>query len=79
MWLSIYNRVAETRTGLDFQGRQNGFGNKRGKEKRRRLLAYLQEHPEGTPAGGAQTNPPKVQPLAKFFFKPKIFRPGIGA
>jgi hypothetical protein len=43
-WLSIYERVSEDIPEL-FAGSTN-TGTKRGKEKRRLLLAYLQEHPE---------------------------------
>ena len=46
-WRSIYNRVASRLPELvpdDSQG--NGQISDRGREKRRRLLAYLREHPE---------------------------------
>jgi hypothetical protein len=45
MWLSIYERVAEIAPEL-IGGAKIGAENKRGTEKRRHLLAYLQEHPE---------------------------------
>lgn len=46
MWLSIYKRVSENAPELIAGNAQIGAENKRGKEKRRHLLAYLQEHPE---------------------------------
>jgi hypothetical protein len=46
MWLSIYGRVAEQAPELILPVAETGIESKRGKEKRRRLLAYLQEHPE---------------------------------
>jgi hypothetical protein len=46
MWLSIYERVSENAPELIASNAAIGAENKRGKEKRRRLLAYLQEHPE---------------------------------
>ena len=46
MWLSIYRRVAAHAPDLILPGAETGIESKRGKEKRRRLLAYLQEHPE---------------------------------
>jgi hypothetical protein len=46
MWLSIYDRVAEQLPELMTGDAKRGAGSKRGKEKRRRLLAYLQNHPE---------------------------------
>ena len=45
MWLSIYDRVVEIAPEL-IGGAKIGAENKRGTEKRRHLLAYLQEHPE---------------------------------
>jgi len=46
MWLSIYERVSELAPELIAGNAKIGAENKRGKEKRRHLLAYLQEHPE---------------------------------
>jgi len=46
MWLSIYDRVAEHAPELTAGDGKSGVDGKRGKEKRRRLLAYLQNHPE---------------------------------
>lgn len=46
LWLSIYNRVAEHAPDWIAKGGKTGQESKRGKEKRRLLLAYLQEHPE---------------------------------
>lgn len=46
MWLSIYDRVAEHAPELITGDSESGADGKRGKEKRRRLLAYLQNHPE---------------------------------
>jgi hypothetical protein len=46
MWLSIYSRVARLAPELTGRDADNGPESKRGVEKRRRLLAYLQEHPE---------------------------------
>jgi hypothetical protein len=46
MWLSIYDRVAEYAPELMSGDAESGADGKRGKEKRRRLLAYLQDHPE---------------------------------
>jgi hypothetical protein len=46
MWLTIYNRVAEHAPDWITKGAKSGPETKRGKEKRRLLLAYLQEHPE---------------------------------
>lgn len=46
-WLSVYDRVSECEPKL-IPGREepDSRAPKRGKEKRRRLLAYLREHPE---------------------------------
>jgi hypothetical protein len=46
MWLSIYDRVAEHAPELMAGDAISGADGKRGKEKRRRLLAYLQNHSE---------------------------------
>ena len=46
MWLSIYDRVAEHAPELMAGDAESSVDGKRGKEKRRHLLAYLQEHPE---------------------------------
>ena len=46
MWLSIYDRVAQQAPELMAGDAPSGADGKRGKEKRRRLLAYLQDHPE---------------------------------
>jgi hypothetical protein len=46
MWLSIYDRVAEHAPELIAGDAESSVDGKRGKEKRRRLLAYLQNHPE---------------------------------
>jgi hypothetical protein len=46
MWLSIYERVSEIAPELIAGNAKIGADNKRGKEKRRHLLAYLQDHPE---------------------------------
>lgn len=46
MWLSIYARVAEQAPELLAGDSRHGADSKRGKEKRRGLLAYLQHHPE---------------------------------
>jgi hypothetical protein len=46
MWLSIYQRVSESAPELIAGNAKISAENKRGKEKRRHLLAYLQEHPE---------------------------------
>lgn len=46
MWLSIYERVSENAPELIAGNAKIGAENKRGKEKRRHLLAYLQDHPE---------------------------------
>ncbi|HEY0703107.1 MAG TPA: hypothetical protein VGD60_10095 [Candidatus Acidoferrales bacterium] len=46
MWLSIYDRVAEHSPELMATAGKIDGETKRGKEKRRRLLAYLQDHPE---------------------------------
>lgn len=46
MWLSIYNRVAQHAPELMAGDGESATDGKRGKEKRRRLLAYLQNHPE---------------------------------
>lgn len=45
MWLSVYRRVAD-RGPRDESSDSRVDRSKRGKEKRRRLLAYLREHPE---------------------------------
>ncbi len=46
MWLSIYDRVSEIAPELIAGNPKISADNKRGKEKRRHLLAYLQDHPE---------------------------------
>ena len=46
MWLSIYGRVGQCVPELLVDEVNSGADSKRGKEKRRRLLAYLQDHPE---------------------------------
>lgn len=46
MWLSIYNRVEQCAPELLVDDAKSGAGSKRGKEKRRRLLSYLHDHPE---------------------------------
>jgi hypothetical protein len=46
MWLSIYERVSENAPELIAGNAKIGVENKRGKGKRRHLLAYLQDHPE---------------------------------
>jgi hypothetical protein len=46
MWLSIYDRVAQHAPELIVANVAVGAENKRGKEKKRHLLAYLQVHPE---------------------------------
>ncbi|HEY1865951.1 MAG TPA: hypothetical protein VGG55_02680, partial [Candidatus Acidoferrales bacterium] len=47
MWLSIYDRVAEGMPEwIPDHARADMGPPERGKEKRRRLLAYLREHPE---------------------------------
>jgi hypothetical protein len=46
MWLCIYDRVTKLTPELIAEAPKASSGSKRGKEKRRRLLAYLQEHPE---------------------------------
>jgi len=46
MWLSIYERVAARIPEWMAEDAQSAADSKRGKEKRRRLLAYLQDHPE---------------------------------
>ena len=46
MWRSIYDRVAEYAPELIADDAISGADGKRGKEKRRHLLAYLQNHPE---------------------------------
>jgi hypothetical protein len=46
MWLSIYDRVTKQTPELIGEGSKASAVSKRGQEKRRRLLAYLQEHPE---------------------------------
>jgi hypothetical protein len=47
MWLSIYDRVAEGMPEwIPDHARADTGPPERGKEKRRRLLAYLREHPE---------------------------------
>jgi hypothetical protein len=46
MWLSIYGRIAEHAPELIAEDAKTRIESKCGKEKRRRLLAYLQEHPE---------------------------------
>lgn len=45
MWLSVYRRVTDCRPETILDCAQAGT-EERGKEKRRRLLAYLREHPE---------------------------------
>ena len=46
-WLSIYRRVDSRRSGIiPDRGSVEPGSPERGKEKRRRLLAYLREHPE---------------------------------
>jgi hypothetical protein len=46
MWLSIYDRVSEIAPELIAGNPKISADNKRGKEKRRHLLAHLQDHPE---------------------------------
>jgi hypothetical protein len=47
MWLSLYRRVAENQPEIIPASLRPETGtSERGKEKRRRLLAYLREHPE---------------------------------
>jgi hypothetical protein len=46
MWLSIYERVSEIAPELIAGNAKIGADNKRGKEKRRFFLAYLQDHPK---------------------------------
>ncbi len=46
MWLSIYDRVAARIPEWMAEDSQSAADSKRGKEKKRRLLAYLQDHPE---------------------------------
>jgi hypothetical protein len=46
MWLSIYGRVAKHVPELLPEDAKSDTETKRGKEKRRLLLSYLQEHPE---------------------------------
>jgi hypothetical protein len=45
-WLSIYTRAAEQAPEFIVEDSSSSRETKRGKEKRRRLLAYLQNHPE---------------------------------
>jgi hypothetical protein len=46
-WLSVYERISECEPTLIPGWREpGGETSKRGKEKRRRLLAYLRDHPE---------------------------------
>ena len=44
-WQSIYSRASAHLSGLAREG-DTGVRAVRGKEKKRRLLAYLQDHPE---------------------------------
>ena len=46
MWLSIYGRVATSVPGWMAEDSRPSADSRRGKEKRRLLLAYLQDHPE---------------------------------
>ena len=46
MWLSIYDRVAAHKPEWMAEASRSAAGSKRGKEKKRRLLAYLPDHPE---------------------------------
>lgn len=47
MWASIYRRVADNRPEIIAENAHPPVeAQSRGKEKRRRLLAYLREHPE---------------------------------
>jgi hypothetical protein len=46
MWLSIYDRVAASIPEWTAEDPPSSANSKRGKEKRRRLLAYLRNHPE---------------------------------
>jgi len=47
MWLSIYRRVADHLPALSAnQSQPDVWSVRRGKEKKRGLLAYLREHPE---------------------------------
>lgn len=46
-WLSVYDRISECEPKLiPGSGEPDSETSKRGKEKRRRLLAYLRDHPE---------------------------------
>jgi hypothetical protein len=59
-WLSIYDRVAGCDANVIGDNAQPDATSKRGKEKRRRLLAYLRRHPEELrPAS------PRVHPLQR--------------
>ena len=46
MWLSVYRRVAKTLPALGTDDAEPDASTRRGKEKKRRLLAYLREHLE---------------------------------
>jgi hypothetical protein len=46
MWLSIYDRVGQCAPEVLVDDANSSTDSKRGKEKRRRLLAYLQDRPE---------------------------------
>jgi len=60
MWLSVYDRVAKHAPELIARGTESGADRKRGKEKRRRLLAYLEDHPEELrPVRRSKRHPPK--------------------
>ncbi len=63
MWLSIYDRVAARIPEWMAEDSQSA-GSKRGKEKKRRLLAYLQDHPEELRPVLRRSNGQKTRPSA---------------
>ena len=64
MWLSIYDRVAAHIPEWMSEDSRSAAGSKRGKEKKRRLLAYLQDHPEELRPVLRRFNGQKVRPSA---------------
>ena len=67
-WLSVYNRVAAQAPELIAEDSKAVPNSKRGKEKRRRLLSYLQEHPEELRPALRRSNGQKARP------SPSVFR-----
>jgi hypothetical protein len=73
-WLAIYDRVGQCVPELLVDDANSGAGSKRGKEKRRRLLAYLQDYPEELRPVLRRSNgqKPRESPSARKSKRPSI-------